>query len=271
MKSRDDYAHKLYISDFLREPVIRDAIRELDLREGSRGLDAGCGIGSHLSLLAEQVGPAGHVTGLDKSSSHISIAEASARDSGLEERISVVEGDVNNLPFNDDEFDWIWSCDCVGYPTVADPAALLGKIKRVVRPGGTVAILGWSCQQLLPGYSLLEARLNTASSLVSAFLPEDGPESQFMRAPGWFHNAGFSDITGKAFTGSTQAPLSEKEKEALLFLFDMLWGGSQSRVSDEDWSTYQRISRRGSPDFILDRPDYYAFYTYVMFTGKAEV
>jgi SAM-dependent methyltransferase len=221
-------------------------------------------------LLAEQVGPAGHVTGLDKSSSNLYIAEASARDSGLAERISVVQGDVNNLPFDDDEFDWIWSCDCIGYPTAADPVALLEELKRAVRPGGTVAILGWCCQQLLPGYSLLEARLNTASSLVRASLPEDDPESQFMGAPGWFLNSGFSDARGKAFTGSAQAPLSEKEKQALLSLFDMLWGNSRSRVSDVDWSAYQRISRRGTPDFILDRPGYYAFYTYIMFTGNVK-
>ena len=270
MDSRDDYARKLYLSDFLREPVIRDAIRELGLREGSHVLDAGCGIGSHLSLLAEQVGPAGRVTGLDMSSDNLAVAEASARDAGLAERISVVQGDVNNLPFDDDEFDWIWSCDCVGYPKATNPSALFRETKRVLRPGGTLAILGWLCQQLLPGHSLLEARLNTASSLASAYLPEDVPESQFMRAPGWFHEAGFAEIRGRAFTGGVQAPLSENEKEALLSLFDMLWGGSQSHVSDEDWSAYRRISDPESQDFILDRPDYYAFYTYVMFTGKAE-
>ena len=49
---KDTYAHKLYLSDFLREPVIRSAIQTLEIPAGSRGLDAGCGIGSHTALLA---------------------------------------------------------------------------------------------------------------------------------------------------------------------------------------------------------------------------
>lgn len=41
----DAYARMLYLSDFLREPVIRSAIQALQLPSSSRGLDAGCGIG----------------------------------------------------------------------------------------------------------------------------------------------------------------------------------------------------------------------------------
>ena len=41
----DAYAHSLAITNYLREPVIRSAIQALQLPEGTRGLDAGCGIG----------------------------------------------------------------------------------------------------------------------------------------------------------------------------------------------------------------------------------
>ena len=37
------YTHKMM--HFLREPAIRVAIQQLNLPMGSRGLDAGCGIG----------------------------------------------------------------------------------------------------------------------------------------------------------------------------------------------------------------------------------
>jgi demethylmenaquinone methyltransferase/2-methoxy-6-polyprenyl-1,4-benzoquinol methylase len=63
----DTYAHMLYLSNFLREPIIPSAIEALQFPPGSLGLDAGCGIGSHTLLLAEAVAPAGHVTGLDLS------------------------------------------------------------------------------------------------------------------------------------------------------------------------------------------------------------
>ena len=62
-----NYAEKLSWSNLLREPVLRSAIRALQLPSGSRGLDAGCGIGVHTLWLAEAVAPDGHVIGLDLS------------------------------------------------------------------------------------------------------------------------------------------------------------------------------------------------------------
>ena len=77
---------------------------------------------------------------------------------GLSERITFREGDVNQLPFDDDTFDWAWSVDCVGYAPM-EPLPLVQELARVVKPGGSVAILAWSSEMLLPGHPLLEARL----------------------------------------------------------------------------------------------------------------
>jgi len=84
----DTYARKLYLSDFLREPVIRSAIQALQLPSGSLGLDGGCGIGSHTLLLAEAVAPTGHVTGLDSSTEFLAYAQEIANKSSLSEGIS---------------------------------------------------------------------------------------------------------------------------------------------------------------------------------------
>jgi demethylmenaquinone methyltransferase/2-methoxy-6-polyprenyl-1,4-benzoquinol methylase len=54
---------------------------------------------------------------------------------------------------------------------------------------------------------------------------------------------------------------------ALISLFDMLWGQPQPTVSPADWSEYQRLCHPESPDFILNLPDYYAFFTYTLFKG----
>lgn len=59
------YLQRLIESDPLQEPVVRSAILALDLSHGSRGLDVGCGYGAQTFLLAEAVGPTGHVTGVD--------------------------------------------------------------------------------------------------------------------------------------------------------------------------------------------------------------
>ena len=63
----DSYIHSLLVANSLREPSLREAVEMLQLPPGSRGLDAGCGIGLQCLLLAEAVGLTGHVTGLDVS------------------------------------------------------------------------------------------------------------------------------------------------------------------------------------------------------------
>ena len=263
----DYYIQRLFVTNPLREPVLRSAIQALQLPVGSRGLDAGCGIGLQTVLLAEVVGPAGHITGLDLSPEFLLHAEEIVKESGLSEQISFREGNVNELPFDGDTFDWLWSADCVGYPAVESPS-ILKELARVVKPGGSVAILGWSSQQLLPGYPLLEAHLNAIAPGYAAFFKRMRPEQHFLRALGWFHNAGFEEPTARTFAGNVQSPLGEDLRGALLALFEMLWAGAESEATPVDWVEFQRLCQPESPDFILDRPDYYAFFTYSLFCGR---
>ena len=263
----DTYTDKLALSDFLRESTIRSAIRALELPPGSRGLDAGCGIGSNTLLLAEEVGPGCHVIGLDLSSEFLIVAKEIAKKSGISEQISFQEGDMNQLPFDKDSFDWVWSADCVGYAPL-ETLPLIKELARVVKPGGSVAILAWSSQQLLPGYPLLEARLNATSSGIAPFVKGQRPEFHFLRALGWFRDAGLEELKVHTFAGDVHAPLSNNICNALISLFQMRWGEPEAELSQEDGATYQRLSQPDSPDFILNLTDYYAFFTYSLFQGK---
>ncbi len=263
----DAYAQQLAVCNPLIEPVIPSAIQALQLPSGSRGLDAGCGIGLQALLLAEAIGPTGHVTGLDLSPQFLVHARQIAEKAGLAERISFQQGDVSRLPFDNDTFDWVWSANCVGYHP-AEPLPLLRELTRVVKPGGSVAILAWSSQQLLPGYPLLEARLNATASGIAPFIKGKRPELHFLRALGWFRDAGLEEPTAQTFVGDAHAPLSDDMRSALMSLLEMRWPGVQSEVTQEDWAEFQRLCQPDSPDFILDLPDYYAFFTYSMFRGR---
>jgi ubiquinone/menaquinone biosynthesis C-methylase UbiE len=267
MTDTESYIQRLLESNPLREPTLRTAIEALRLPSGSRGLDAGCGIGLQVLLLAEAVGPAGHVTGLDVSPEFLLHAAGVVERSGLGARISLQEGDVSKLPIDDDTFDWVWSSDCIGYP-VGELLPLLRELARVVRPGGNVAILAWSSQRLLPGYPLLEARLNATCSAYAPLVRGRSPESHFWRALRWFREAGLEKPTAQTFVGDVQAPLGEGVRMALISLFQMLWGEPQPEVSPGDWAEYQRLCQPESPDFILNLPEYHAFFTYTMFQGR---
>jgi demethylmenaquinone methyltransferase/2-methoxy-6-polyprenyl-1,4-benzoquinol methylase len=251
----------------LREPVLCSVIRALQLPAGSRGLDVGCGIGLQAVLLAEAVGRTGQVTGLDFSRDLLAYAQAILAASAVGARISLVQGDMYALPFEDGAFDWTWSADCVGYPA-GDFLPAVAEMARVVRPGGSVAILAWSSQQLLPGYALLEARLNATCSPYIPYLRGRSPEAHFARALGWFREVGLEDCTARTFVGDVQAPLSRGVRTALASLMTQLWGERQPEVSPEDWLECQQLCRPESPDCVLDLPDYYGFFTYTVFRGS---
>jgi len=258
---------RLLTTESLREPVTREVIRSLTLPAGSRGLDAGCGIGLQALRLAQETQPQGRVTGLDIDAEQLAWGGDRVRQAGLAARITLCQGDIGRLPFAGHSFDWAWSADCIGYPA-GDLGALLGELKRVVRPGGSIILLGWSSQQLLPGYPFLEARLNATCSAYLPYLQDKSPESNFLRAIGQMRQAGLAEVRAQTFVGQVQAPLGDEQRAALASLFEMLWGRPQPGVSVQDWEAYRRLCEPASPDIILNAGGYYAFYTYTLFRGE---
>ena len=144
----------------------------------------------------------------------------------------------------------------------------------MVRPGGSVAILAWSSEKLLPGYPLLEARLKATTPGLAPFARDRNPESHFLRALGWFRDAGLKEPTVHTFVGDAHAPLTDELYNALVALFQMRWPGVQSELaqrrtdSEHLVAEYRRLCLPESSDFILRHPDYYAFFTYSMFRGR---
>jgi ubiquinone/menaquinone biosynthesis C-methylase UbiE len=250
-----------------REPIFRAVIETLRLPSGSRGLDAGCGIGLQCVLLAEAVGLAGHITGLDLSREFLDRGRDIMKKVGLSERISFQEGDISNLPFDNGTFDWAWSSDCIGYAPW-EPLPLLNELARVVRPGGLVAIMAWSSENLLPGYPKLEARLRATTSGIAPFVHGKKAETHFFRALNWFQKLGLEEPKAKVFADSRYAPMSDETREALVSLFDMRWPKVESELSSGDLKEYCRLCLPDSPDFILNLPDYYMHFTYTVFWGK---
>ena len=267
MSDADAYRKSLEDFEPFQAPIVAAAIRALDLPGGSAGLDAGCGVGLQTLTMAEAVGPRSRVTGLDISAEFIAYAEEMVARAGLAERITFRQGDVRRLPFDDGTFDWAWSCNCVGYAAFLDPAATLKELARVVRPGGTVALLAWSSEQLLPGYPLLEARLRATPSGLAPFARENRPADHYLRALGWFRQAGLVEAQARTFVGDAHAPLSDEARQALVMLLGMRWPGAKDELEAADWAEYQRLCRPDSPDFIVDHPDYVAFFTYTLFWG----
>lgn len=78
-----------------------------NLTDKPRIADIGCGTGGQTLVLAEHV--LGHIIGLDFFPGFIERFNANATKQNLQDRVEGIIGSMDNLPFQDEEFDLIWS------------------------------------------------------------------------------------------------------------------------------------------------------------------
>jgi demethylmenaquinone methyltransferase/2-methoxy-6-polyprenyl-1,4-benzoquinol methylase len=119
------------VLSFGQDPRWRRFLVDRFPRDGGHVLDVATGTG----LVAQALLARGfRVTGLDQSPEML--ARARERFGG---RVALVEGTADELPFADASFDHLTFTYLLRY--VDDPAATLAELARVVRPGGTIAML----------------------------------------------------------------------------------------------------------------------------------
>ena len=115
----------------------RFLVSRVEAGPGDRVLDVATGTGAVAIELARRTGA--ELTGLDQSAEMLAVARERVARAGLGERIELVLGNADSLPFADACFDALSFTYLLRY--VTDPAATMRELARVVRPGGTVASL----------------------------------------------------------------------------------------------------------------------------------
>jgi ubiquinone/menaquinone biosynthesis C-methylase UbiE len=127
------------------EPGFRAArlavLHDLHLRDSISVLEAGCGTGVALPDLLEVGGQNLQVIGVDPTDAFVTLARARAEQLGARQA-RYERGDIRALPLPDDlQLDAAF-CDKV-LIHAGPPAAALGELIRVVRPGGRVGAIEW--------------------------------------------------------------------------------------------------------------------------------
>lgn len=113
------------------------ALEEVGAGEGTKLLDVACGTGSG-SIPAALAGA--EVTGLDLTPQLFEVARERAAEAGAE--VEWVEGDAQDLPFEDGSFDAVISL--FGAMFAPDHAKAASELARVLVPGGKLAVGAWT-------------------------------------------------------------------------------------------------------------------------------
>lgn len=78
-----------------------------NLNKNLRVADLGCGTGGQTMVLAQNI--TGNITGVDFSPDFVNIFNDNAQNLNLQKRVNGIVGSMENLPFQKEEFDLIWS------------------------------------------------------------------------------------------------------------------------------------------------------------------
>ena len=101
-----------------------------------RVLDVGCGIGGPSRFLASKFGC--QVNGLDLTAEFVALAGMLAQRTRLADKVTYRQGNALDLPFADASFDVVWSQNAA--MNIGDRDRLYGEMRRVLRPGGRLAL-----------------------------------------------------------------------------------------------------------------------------------
>jgi demethylmenaquinone methyltransferase/2-methoxy-6-polyprenyl-1,4-benzoquinol methylase len=115
----------------------RFLVSRMEVGPGDTVLDVATGTAAVAIELVRRSGC--RVVGLDQSREMLETGRRRVADAGLDDTIDLVEGRAEQLSFADGSFDGLTFTYLLRY--VADPVATLRELARVVRPGGTIAML----------------------------------------------------------------------------------------------------------------------------------
>ncbi|OMH34365.1 methyltransferase domain-containing protein [Tersicoccus sp. Bi-70] len=162
------------------------------LTPGMSVLDVGCGPGTITRDLAERVAP-GEVIGLDSAADVLDTAAAQPGPPNLHWRL----GDVLDLPFADDRFDVVHAHQVLQHLT--EPVRALRSMRRVLRPGGVIAVRDADYQAM--SWFPQVPELDEWMSLYQRIARSNGAEPDAgRRLLSWLHQAGLTDVTVTAST-----------------------------------------------------------------------
>lgn len=187
----------------------RSLKRFVDKNTKQEILDIACGTGDYSIAIAKAMNPGSHVTGVDLSEGMLKCMDVKVKNLGMEEKISIEQGDSENMRFEDNSFD----CATIafGIRNFENREKALREILRVLKPSGKLVILELS----IPSNPLIRWAFNLYFSHIMPFFGGklSGNKAAYKYLPASVMNfpkkaewmktmtdCGFAEVTHKAFS-----------------------------------------------------------------------
>ncbi|MGA2164386.1 MAG: methyltransferase domain-containing protein [Solirubrobacteraceae bacterium] len=241
-------------------PVSYWMVEAIEPQHGQRVLELAAGLGETGLLAAELVAPTGGVILSDHAEAMLEGARARA-----------AKLDLTNVEFQVWNAEWIdlpvASVDAVlcrwGYMLMADPLAAMVETRRVLRPGGRVALAVWDALAanpwaLLPRVELLERGLAQPPAQSSEYAPGPFGLGDRERLQALLGEAGFTEIVVEAIDVVQSHPSFESFWETMLDisreLHDLVLAQPATEIEAIEASLVERLAPYASPDGTLEIP-----------------
>jgi sarcosine/dimethylglycine N-methyltransferase len=109
------------------------------IKEGMSGIDLCCCLGAGMRFLVKNFNV--EMSGVDATERMVIEARRRAEDEGMAAKLDFRLGDVTNIPYGNEAFDFVWGEDAWCY--VLDKERLIREAARVLKPGGIIAFTDW--------------------------------------------------------------------------------------------------------------------------------
>ncbi|HEY7909831.1 MAG TPA: class I SAM-dependent methyltransferase, partial [Thermomicrobiales bacterium] len=209
-----------------------------------------------LPLLSELIGPSGRIAALDLAPDNIATVERRVAAWGLA-AVKARVGSVLALPYADDAFDAVWCAATSQYLTDDELGTMVAEFRRVVRPGGLVAVkeVDSAMISFTPAPPLIIAHLFEAMA--------SGGDIQFagcLRGPTLtrlLRGAGMTEVWQRTTLIERAAPLRDVERQ---FMGDGLAyfasTALQCAIPDADRAVWERLTDPAGRDRLFDDADF---------------